>query len=90
LECYAQSWTPYLQKDIDCLEKVQRTRRATKSVKDLNKRNHEDRLRILGLKIQKKSRQRGDLIEIFKLLTARLNLNQESLFRINEVCEVTP
>jgi hypothetical protein len=54
-------------KDIDCFEKVQRT--ETKMVEGLSKRDYEDRLMSLGLTSLEKRRQRGDLIETFKLLT---------------------
>jgi len=38
-------------------------------IKDLYKKNYEDRQRILGLTSLEERRQRGHLIEIFKLLT---------------------
>jgi len=47
MEYCVQVWNPYLQKDIDCLEKVHR--RATKMVWGLSKRSYAERLHILGL-----------------------------------------
>ena len=57
-------------------------RRATKLLKGLEKRNYEDRPRILDLTILENKRQRGDLIEIFIHWTDRLDLNPESLFQL--------
>ena len=47
LEYAIQAWSPYLQKDIDKLEKVQR--RATKMIKDLEHLDYNSRLEQLGL-----------------------------------------
>jgi len=40
-------WSPYLVKDIECLEKVQR--RTTKLVQGLKYKQYEDRLKLLGI-----------------------------------------
>jgi len=57
-----QSWSPYLQKDIYCLESVQRA--ATRLVRGFKKVPYEDRLRILGLITTLAVRRNwGDLIE---------------------------
>ena len=47
LEYCIQAWSPYLQKDVYCLESVQRA--ATRLVHGFRKVPYEDRLRILGL-----------------------------------------
>jgi len=46
-ESCIQAWSPYLQKDIYCLESVQRA--ATRLVRGFREVPYEDRLRILGL-----------------------------------------
>ena len=51
------------------MEAVQR--RATKRVVDMKNLRYEERLDKLGLTTQEKRRERGDLIETFKLPTAR-------------------
>jgi len=66
LEFCIQSWSPYLHKDIETLERVQRT--ATRLVPQLRKFCYEERLRKLGLTTLKERRLQGDMIEVFKLL----------------------
>ena len=62
---YGQAiWSPYLQKYIDVIERVQM--RATKLVDTLGKMNYEDRLRKCGLTTLLFRRMRGDMIEIYK------------------------
>ena len=61
-----QSWCPYLVKDIDELEKVQS--RMTKLVPGLQDMSSEARLVELSLPTLKLRRQRGDLIELYKIL----------------------
>jgi len=47
MEYCVQAWSPYLKKDIECLEKVQRS--ATKMVHGLRHLSYEQRLRHLEL-----------------------------------------
>ena len=58
-------WSPYLVKDIECLEKVQR--RATKLVQVLKYKQYEDRLKLFGITLLQKRRIR-DLIQVFRLV----------------------
>ncbi|KAK3895087.1 hypothetical protein Pcinc_001182 [Petrolisthes cinctipes] len=61
-----QSWSPYLVKDIQALEKVQR--HATKMVLELSHLPYEERCQRLGLQTLSDRRKRGDMIQTYKLL----------------------
>ena len=66
LEYCVQAWQPYLKRDIENLEKVQH--RATKMIRECRGLNYEDRLKCTGLLTLERRRERGDLIEVFKLI----------------------
>jgi len=66
LEYCVQAWRPYLQKDIDLIEAVQK--RFTKLIPDLKKMSYEERLRALKLTTLEVRRERGDLIEVYKII----------------------
>ena len=59
-------WCPYLKHDIRALERVQR--RATKLVPELKYLDYSTRLKLLGLTTLKSRRERGDLIQYYKLV----------------------
>ena len=64
---YANSvWCPYKKSDISSLEKVQR--RATKIIKDISHLPYSDRLKKLKLPTLKYRRNRGDMIEVYKIV----------------------
>src|SRR6218665_1751887 len=67
LEYCVQVWSPYMQKDKDVLEKVQR--RATRMIRGYRTLTYEERLERCGLTTLEKRRRRGDLIETYKLMT---------------------
>ena len=71
-------WSPYLAKDIDLLEKVQRC--ATKLLPSLFDLPYEIRLERLGLYSLYCRRQRGDLIETYKRLNGYYDINPTSSF----------
>ena len=71
-------WSPYLKKDIECIEKVQR--RATKLVKRLYYITHEERLKALGITSLEKRRIRGDLIQVFLIIEGFDKLNMDHFF----------
>ena len=78
LEYCIQVWSPYLVKDIDLLEKVQR--RATKLLPSLFDLPYETHLERLGLYSLYCRRQRGDLIETYKILNGYYDINPTSFF----------
>ena len=65
LEYCVQAWRPYLKKDIDLLEKVQK--RATRLMIKDRSLSYEEMLQRLGLTSLETRRLRGDLIEVFKI-----------------------
>jgi len=67
LENCIQVWSPQLQKDIQCLESVQRA--ATKLVPCLCNLRYGKRLQALRLTTLYDRRVRGDLIETYKILS---------------------
>eukprot|EP00794_Sanderia_malayensis_P008776 gene8776-9714_t len=81
MEYCVQAWSPYYVKDIDCLEKIQR--RATKLVKHIRKWTYEQRLSYLGLYSLKCRRERGDLIETFKILNDFEGINSGQFFKLS-------
>lgn len=66
LEYASSVWSPYLKKDIDAIENVQR--RATKMLHKLKDKSYEERLEILKLPTLRFRRLRGDMIETYKIL----------------------
>lgn len=66
LEFAVQAWNPYLKKDINSLERVQR--KATKIPSSIRNLDYGTRLRKLGLTSLEKRRKRGDCILLYKIL----------------------
>ena len=62
-------WNPYKKSFIEDIERVQK--RATKMVKSLRKLSYKERLIRLKLPTLKFRRMRGDMIDVFKILTGR-------------------
>ena len=73
LEYFSSVWNTYRKRDLKKLEQVRR--RATKLVPELKNLNHESRLASLGLITLEVRRERGDLIQIFKILKGYNTVN---------------
>ena len=80
LEYCIQAWRPYLRKDIDMLEKVQR--RTTKLITGLRYLSYDDRLKECGLTTLETRILRGDQIEVFKILNGHENIDPNIFFKI--------
>ena len=81
LEYCMQAWRPYRKKDIDMLERVQRT--ATKTIQKLRNISYEMRLKECGLTSLEIRRLR-DLIEAFKILNGYENIEKNTFFSVME------
>ena len=80
LDYCVQAWRPYLRKDIDNFEKVQR--RATKLISQCKGLSYNDRLKITGLTTLEERRNRGDMLEVFKTIKGINKLDYRKLFSL--------
>src|SRR5215469_2562876 len=67
LEYAVRLWSPFLEKDIAKIEKIQN--RATKMIPELRGKSYAQRLKHLDIHSLETRRLRGKLIEVFKILT---------------------
>ena len=81
LEYCIQAWRPYLRKDIDKIERVQR--RATKLISECRFLPYKDRLQYSGLTTLEDRRDRGDMIEVFKLIKGVTKMDSTKLINIS-------
>ena len=65
LEYASPLWTPYLKKDIEKIEALQRT--FTSKIEELSDFNYHDRLKILGLYSLQRRRERFCIITVWKI-----------------------
>jgi len=77
LEYCVQAWRPHLNKDIDKIERVQR--RATKMIYECRNLSYKDRLEHTGLTTLEERRDRGDMIEVFKLAKDITKIDKDKL-----------
>ena len=78
VESSVTAWCPWERQDIDKIERVQR--RATRMVPGIGKLPYEDRLQICNLTTLEQRRQRGDAIEVFKMLNGLTSVDTSKLF----------
>ena len=72
LEFCAAAWSPWLEKDIECLEKVQH--RLIRMLSNVRGKTYEEKLADAGLTTLKASRERGDAIEAYKTMNGFNNV----------------
>ena len=82
LDYCLQAVGPYMVQDFKALEKVQR--RATRLVTQIRHLPYQDRLKKLKLLSIEDRALRGDLIETYKILTGKLNVDRERFFEVND------
>jgi len=78
MEFCVQAWSPRFVKDIDVLERVQKA--ATNLVRMLRKYSYATRLKMIGITSLEERRLRGDMIEVYKLLTGKEQIDYRQFF----------
>jgi hypothetical protein len=82
LEYCVQAWRPFLRRDIDSLERVQR--RATKMIVECRGQDYETRLKNTGLIRVQERHIRGDLIQVFKLIKGIDRVDFNKFFQLSD------
>ena len=80
LEYCLQVWSPYKQRDMNLLKGVQWC--AMKLIPELRNLAYEDRLSELGLTTLKERRIRSDMIETYKMISGKEDINPSKFFRM--------
>ena len=83
LEYCIQAWNPYVRKDIDMLEQIQRI--ATKLIPGLRDLTNEERLKECGLTTLEMRIFRVDQIEVFKILNGYENIDYTIFSKLRKV-----
>ena len=79
MEHAVAAWSPWLKRDIDELERIQR--RLVRALSDVQGDSYEEKLRQAGLTTLKERRERGDLIETYKVLNGIYGVDRDAWFR---------
>lgn len=74
-----QVWSPQGRVNINRIEKVQR--RATKIIPSLKNLPYEERLRRLNIPKLEDRRERGDMIEVFKIMSGMEDIDKHTLLQ---------
>ena len=80
LEYAVQAWCPWTQADKDLMEAVQR--RAVGMVSGLVGKDYMDRLQEVGLTTLEERRERGDMIEVRKILHEKEDVDPRTWFNM--------
>jgi hypothetical protein len=84
MESSIQAWNPQYKKDIEALERVQKT--ATKWIPSVRHLDYESRLKKLKLLPLWLRRHRGDLILTYKIIQGLDNIKASSIFKLK--CDI--
>ena len=79
LEYAIQAWRPWYQADIDLLESVQR--RAVRMASNLTSSEYGDRLLECGLTTLEARRERGDMIQVWKIMNCKQSVDSNVWFQ---------
>ena len=85
LEYANQVWNPFLKKHINLIEKVQR--RATKLIPGMKELTYTERLQKLKLPTLVYRRARGNMIEMYKILTGVYDKKVASFIEVRDPTE---
>ena len=80
LEYCSQAWSPWTLGDKEVLEAVQK--RAVGMVTNLKGRSYEERLAEMGMVTLEERRRRGDLVQVYKVLTGKDNVDYTRWFEL--------
>ena len=69
LEYAVQSWCPYTQEDKAALEKIQK--RAISMVSNFSGKSYDEKLKEAGMISLQERRQRGDMIQVYKIMSKK-------------------
>ena len=84
LEYASSVWSPYKQKHKEAIEKVQR--RATKQLPGMKDISYQERLAILKLPTLVYRRNRGDMIETYKILHNKYYGDVSNIIKLHTNC----
>ena len=82
LQYCSSAWSPYTAADKDLLESVQR--RAVGMITNLSG-TYEEKLVKLGLTSLEDDRQRGDMIEMYKMMTGKSKIDASLFFTLSPI-----
>jgi hypothetical protein len=80
LKLTSSAWSPWAQTNKEYLERVQW--KEIRMVSGLESGNYEERLRELGLKTLEERRHRLDMVQTFKIVKGKENVEQETWFQM--------
>jgi len=81
LEYASSVWSPMWRKEVTAIERVQR--RATRQIPGFSGLTYEERLRKLNLPTLYFRRLRGDMVETFKILTHKYDIDETEFFELD-------
>ena len=81
LEYAVQAWAPWMKKDIELVESVQR--RFTRMITGMQDLSYEERLARLRLRSLEARRRRGDAIQTLKILKRIDHVDPENFFEVD-------
>ena len=80
MEHAVAAWSPWLERDVDVLERVQK--RLIRALSDVRGQTYEEKLQDAGLTTLRERRHRGDLIETFKTLKGVYKVDSTKWFHV--------